>query len=108
MPEIVDVYADRADRPCMGCGKRDKAPRDQVNLQDGNVALYHWDCHILIANCEVCKKSLEALDTHEGPDGLKDEALHARIHEEMNKPFKARAKIFTTDEAVPQDLPNAK
>lgn len=106
MPEIPS-YDARSDRPCLGCGQRDKAFRDQVVLGDGNVALYHADCHVAIANCEGCKKILEAVGTHEGPDGLKNEDLHVAIHEEMFKPHAERAEIFTTDAAVPQELPNA-
>lgn len=106
MPEIVDPYEARPERNCMGCGKRDKAPRDQVTLPDGNVAYYHWDCHVLIANCEVCKKVLEALGTSEENDGVVDEKLHERLVKELNKPDKERAEIFTTSEAVPQQLPN--
>src|SRR6476661_1800459 len=104
--EIVDPYDARPERPCLGCGKRDKAPRDVVTLPDGNAAYYHWDCHVQVANCEVCKKTLEALGTHDGPDGLKDEELHRVLHEEMNKAPKQRAKIFTTEAAVPQKLLN--
>lgn len=102
MPEIVDEYSARPERPCMGCGKRDKAPRDQVTLPDGNVGYYHWDCHVMIANCPVCKAVLEALGTHDGTDGLKDEELHRVLHEELNKPDGERAEIFTTREAVRQ------
>lgn len=102
MPEIVDVYDARPERPCLGCGKRDKAPRDQVTLPDGNVAYYHWDCHVQVANCEVCKKVLEALGTDEGNSGLKDQELHRVLHEELNKPESERAEIFTTREAVKQ------
>lgn len=102
----IPPYDDRSDRPCMGCGKRDKAFRDQVVLGDGNVALYHADCHVMVANCEVCKNVLEAVGTHEGTDGLKNEDLHVAIHEEMAKPDGERAEIFTTVEAVPQPIDN--
>lgn len=105
MPEIVDVYEARPDRPCLGCGKRDKAPRDQVTLPDGNVAYYHWDCHVHVSNCQVCKDTLEALGTHHGNDGLKDEELHRVLHEELNKPEQERAEIFITEAAVPQPKP---
>lgn len=103
MPENYDS---RPERPCMGCGKRDKAPRDQVTLPDGNVAYYHWDCHVLIANCTVCKDVLKALGTSEENDGVVDEKLHERLMKELDKPEEKRAKIFTTTEAVPQNLPN--
>lgn len=102
---IDDPYDARPIRPCMGCGKRDKAPRDQVTLPDGNVAHYHWDCHVLIANCETCKKVLEALGTSEENDGVVDERLHERVIAELNKPEQERAEIFTTTEAVPQPKP---
>jgi hypothetical protein len=104
MPEN---YESRPERPCMGCGKRDRAPRDQVTLPDGNVAYYHWDCHILIANCQVCKAALEALGTDEGNKGLKDEKLVAVYFEKVeDKPFDERPEIFRTEAAVPQQLPN--
>ena len=103
MPEN---YESRPERPCMGCGKRDRAPRDQVTLPDGNVAYYHWDCHVLIANCEVCKKTLEALDTDHSNDGLKNEELVSVLWEKvLDKPEGERPEIFTTSEAVPQDTP---
>jgi hypothetical protein len=102
MPEIVDKYDARPTRPCLGCGKHDKAPRDQVTLPDGNVAFYHWDCHVLVADCPVCKETLKACGTSAENDGIVDEKLHKRLHEELNKPEDKRAKIFTTTEAVPQ------
>lgn len=105
MPEIVDPYDSRPERSCLGCGKRDKAPRDQVTLQDGNVAYYHWDCHVLVADCPVCKAILEALGTSEKNDGIVDEKLHERLIKELNKPEGERAKIFTTEEAIPQPKP---
>jgi len=106
MAEITETYDSRPERPCMGCGKRDKAPRDVVTLPDGNQAFYHWDCHVLIADCDVCKKVLEALNTDHSNDGLKDEQLHEVLIREMNKPERERAEIFTTEAAVPQQLPN--
>lgn len=103
MPENYDV---RPERPCMGCGKRDKAPRDVVTLPDGNAAYYHWDCHVMIANCEVCKQALAALDTDDSPDGLKDRELVDALWEKvLDKPEKDRPKIFTTGEAQPQPTP---
>ena len=103
MPEN---YESRPERPCMGCGKRDRAPRDQVTLPDGNVAYYHWDCHVMIANCEVCKKTLEALDTDHSNDGLKNEELVSVLWEKvLDKPEGERPEIFITQEAVPQDTP---
>ena len=106
MSEIVDHYDARPERPCLGCGKRDKAPRDVVTLPDGNQAFYHWDCHVQVANCEVCKKVLEALGTDESGSGLKNEELHRVLHEELNKPEDERHEVFTTSAAVPQQLPN--
>lgn len=104
--KFVDPYDARPERPCLGCGKRDKAPRDQVTLPDGHAAYYHFDCHVQIANCQVCKHALEALDTHDGPDGLKDEELHAKLIDHVfNTPMKNRAEIFTTGAAFPQPKP---
>jgi hypothetical protein len=99
----IPPYDVREDRLCMGCGKRDKAYRDNVALSDGNTALYHADCHVLIANCPVCKAVLEAAGTHEANDGLKDEELHVAIHEAMA----AEHEVFTSPSVVPQPLPNA-
>jgi len=99
----VESYESRADRPCMGCGQRDKAPRDQVALSDGNTALYHWDCHVLIADCAVCKAALAAFNTDAGPRGLKNEKLYEKVAKELNKSWVERAEIFTTDAAIPQD-----
>ena len=104
MPENYDA---RPERPCLGCGKRDKAPRDQVTLSDGNVAYYHWDCHVLVADCAVCKETLEALGTDHTNDGLKDDRLVALYWEKVaDKPWDERPEIFTTEAAVPQELPN--
>lgn len=105
---MAESYDSRPERPCMGCGGRDKAPRDVVTLPDGNQAFYHWDCHVMIADCDVCKKILEALGTGPENDGLKNEKLVGALVKELEKPEKERAEIFTTDAAVPQELPNAK
>jgi hypothetical protein len=105
MPEIVDNYDARPVRPCLGCGKSDKSPRDQVTLPDGNVAYYHWDCHVLVADCPGCKALLKALGTSEANDGVVDEELHTRLHREMNKPWDQRAAILTTNAAAPQPKP---
>jgi hypothetical protein len=105
MPEIVDNYDARPVRSCLGCGKSDKSPRDQVTLPDGNVAHYHWDCHVLVADCAVCKATLKALGTSEANDGVVDEELHTRLHRELNKPEDKRAAIFTTTEAALQPKP---
>ena len=104
MPEN---YESRPERPCMSCGKRDRAPRDQVTLPDGNAAYYHWDCHVLIADCEICKATLAALDTTPDNDGLKDRELVDKYWEKvLDKPEDERPEIFTTSEAIPQHLPN--
>jgi hypothetical protein len=98
----IPPYDTREDRLCMGCGKRDKAYRDQVALSDGNTALYHADCHILIANCPVCAAVLEAAGTHPENDGLKDEKLHVAIHKAMA----AQHEVFTSDGVTRQTLPD--
>lgn len=103
MPENYDS---RPERLCMGCGKRDKAPRDVVTLPDGNATYYHWDCHVMIADCPVCKATLEALGTDHSNDGLKDQSLVEKLYEELDKPEKERAEIFTTREAVAQPKPS--
>lgn len=103
----VESYDSRPERPCMGCGKRDKAPRDQVTLPDGNVAYYHWDCHVMIADCPVCKATLAALDTDESGDGLKNERLVSAYHEKVTRlSERERPEIFTTGEAVSQPKPS--
>lgn len=81
-------YAARPDRPCVGCGQHDKAPRDAVALPDGNTALYHMDCHVLIANCEVCKSVLDA--------------AKGKQNEELTKYLVGdrKEKIFTTHNAA--------
>ena len=104
----IESYDSRPERPCMGCGKRDKAPRDVVTLPDGNQATYHWDCHEMIADCPVCKAPMEALGTDHSNDGLKDRALVDAYHEKVTQVSpKERPEIFTTETAVPQELPNA-
>jgi len=102
MPEI-ESYDSRPERPCLACGQRDRAPRDQVTLQDGNVAYYHWDCHVQVADCQVCKATLDALGTHDGNDGLKNEKLVEAYHKKVtNAEENKRPEIFTTREAIPQ------
>lgn len=53
-------------RSCVGCGQSDDHPRDVVNLPDGNTANYHMDCHVLIANCEVCAAQLAGVGGVQG------------------------------------------
>jgi hypothetical protein len=48
-------------RNCVGCGASDDHPRHVVSLTDGNTANYHMDCHVLIANCDVCEAQLEGV-----------------------------------------------
>lgn len=65
-------------RNCVGCGQTDDHPRDVVALPDGNTALYHLDCHVLVANCAGCKAQLEGVGGVEGnPKGqaLRDHLL---------------------------------
>lgn len=84
----------RPTRPCVGCGKSDTAPRDVVGLRDGNTAYYHMDCHVLIADCPVCRAILDAsggYGTH-----LKDDELVAHL----NAPKTAGlSEVFTSDNA---------
>lgn len=102
---MEDNYDSRPVRKCLGCGQSDKAPRDQVTLPDGNVAYYHWDCHVLVADCPVCKETLKALGTSEANDGVVNEKLHERLIKELSKPEDKRAKVFTTQEAIKQPKP---
>jgi hypothetical protein len=88
------AYSDRPDRVCIGCGQRDKAPRDVVALPDGNVSYYHMDCHVLIADCEVCAKVL-ALAGGEGPKGKKNEEL-VKV---LTSAEASKSEIMTTDDA---------
>ena len=88
----MDNYEDRPMRPCVGCGKVDRAPRDVVALPDGNSAYYHMDCHVLIADCAVCKSVLK------GAGGLKNEKLVGFLTDQMDPETKTDA-IFTTANA---------
>jgi hypothetical protein len=81
-----ESYEARPSRPCVGCGKVDKAPRDQVALSDGNTAFYHMDCHVLIADCNVCKDA----------NGKKNEELWNALTLVPEQPENKRPKIFTT------------
>lgn len=95
--EVNDVaYDQRPSRPCVGCGKVDKSPRDQVALPDGNTAYYHMDCHVLIADCAVCKDVLKAAGGH-GPEGKKNEELRDFLVGQADNP--KAPKIFTTANA---------
>lgn len=86
-------YSERADRICMACGQKDKSPRDQIALPDGNTALYHMDCHAMLG-CGVCQAVVDTVAGGVGPKGKKNEDLLAAI---VNNGDKA---IFTTDDAV--------
>ena len=90
-------FDDRPMRPCVGCGKTDRAPRDQVALPDGNSAYYHMDCHVLIADCAVCKAVLKDAGGH-GAEGLKNEKLVDFLTDQMDPETKTAA-IFTTANA---------
>lgn len=81
---MASDYDARPERNCVGCGKRDKAPRDVVALPDGNTAYYHMDCHVLIADCAVCKHVLETAK------GKQNEDLAHHLTGERKE------KIFTT------------
>lgn len=91
-------YDDRPSRPCVGCGKVDKAPRDQVALQDGNTAFYHMDCHVLIADCQVCKKALAAVADGHDAKGKKNEELWDALTTVPT--LDKKPKIFTTANAA--------
>lgn len=93
MAEYSDIDPDpRPIRPCVGCGQSDQAPRDQVALADGNTAYYHFDCHVLIANCPVCAAALAGAGGH-GPKGKKNADLLEHI-------VTSQDEIFTTDDAA--------
>jgi hypothetical protein len=97
--EMAEDYESRAARPCVGCGKVDKAPRDQVALPDGNTAYYHMDCHVLIANCQVCKDILATAGGHDAK-GKKDEQLATYLAEVAEQKWEKQPKIFTTANAA--------
>jgi hypothetical protein len=102
MPEgVEESYDVRPDRPCMGCGKSDKAPRDQVANPDGTVSYFHFDCHAMMG-CEVCKNVLDAVAQGHGPDGKKDEELWNKLVEQMDLPPEEQEEIFTTPDASGQ------
>ena len=91
MAEYSDLDPNpRPVRPCVGCGQSDQAPRDQVSLPDGNVAYYHFDCHVLIADCTGCKLALAGAGGH-GPDGKKNADLLEHI-------ITSEDEIFTTND----------
>lgn len=94
---MAENYDERPMRPCVGCGKVDRAPRDQVALPDGNTAYYHMDCHVLITDCPVCKKVLEGAGGH-STDGKKNEELVEYLVDQMNPETPTEA-IFTTANA---------
>jgi hypothetical protein len=91
-----ESYEARPSRPWVGCGKVDKAPRDQVALSDGNTAFYHMDCHVLIADCKVCKDALKAVANGHDANGKKDEELWNALTLVPEQPENKRPKIFTT------------
>lgn len=102
---MADIdYDARPMRPCVGCGKVDRAPRDCVALPDGNTAYYHMDCHVLIADCAICKAVLAGAGGH-GVNGKKDEELRDYLLDQMN-PETPTEDIFTTRNA--SNDPNVK
>jgi hypothetical protein len=84
----MEDYDARPERPCIGCGQVDRAPRDAVALPDGNTALYHMDCHVMVANCQVCKQVLETAKNK------KNEELFRHLTGDRSE------KIFTTENAA--------
>lgn len=92
-----DTYDDRPTRPCMSCGQRDKAPRDQVGLPDGNVAYYHKDCHAMLG-CKICEEELKTIAGGSGPKGKKNEALWMAIVDAINPETGPVPDVYTRDD----------
>lgn len=65
-------------RTCIGCGSRDDHPHHQVVLADGNSAFWHFDCHVLVAECDHCEAQLEGVGGVEG--NPKGEELRAHLN----------------------------
>jgi hypothetical protein len=90
-------------RNCIGCGKSDTGPRDQVNLPDGSVVYWHFDCHALASTREFpdgCPSCKAILDTAGGlGNHLQDDALVDHLMDVMKTPHAERAEVFTTDDA---------
>ncbi len=86
-------------RPCLGCGKTDRAPRDVVGLPDGGTVYYHFDCHVLVQGCPVCKVVLMELGTEPTPKGLKNEKLLDKILDAGNPDTGPVPGIFTAENA---------
>ena len=48
-------------RPCIGCGQYDDAPRHEIVLGDGSSVLWHLDCHTLSSSgCESCQATVDS------------------------------------------------
>jgi hypothetical protein len=41
-------------RSCLGCGQSDDHPRHVVDIGGTMTANFHMDCHVQLADCEVC------------------------------------------------------
>lgn len=94
-----NAYDERPMRICVSCGQKDRAPRDQVALPDGNTALYHKDCHAMLG-CTVCEEELKVVANGHGPKGLKNEKLWLAILEETTKPLGEVHPVYTRDDVT--------
>ena len=93
-------YNARPRTTCLGCGKADPAPKDQVALPDGNSVFYHMDCHVIVANCQVCKGVLTEVAGGHTAKGKKNEELLSAILDAQDQEAAKQPRIFTTGDAV--------
>jgi hypothetical protein len=64
-------------RVCPICTQTDDHPRHIVPTAAGVDVAFHMDCHVLVADCDVCKDQLEGVG---GVDGNpKGEALREHL-----------------------------
>ena len=92
-------YESQPLRVCLGCGKKDRAPRDVVGLPDGGTAYYHFDCHVMVQDCPVCKVVLMELGTDETAKGAKNEKLLDKVLDAINPETGPVPGIFTAENA---------
>lgn len=85
-----------ANRPCIGCGQYDDAPRHVVALPDGNEVLWHMDCHALSGDgCPQCQATVDSAAGKQ----------NAELREHIVSGGAAEAVAAVQAQAVPRVLP---
>lgn len=58
---------------CIACTQADDHPKHIVDL-DGHNVIWHHDCHVLVADCDICTAQLA-----DAPEGAKGDDLRTHL-----------------------------